>query len=60
MRALLHPALAITAALPTGCGKPACCADQHRELESVQPVRPLDACSGLMAGFANAPAGFKE
>jgi hypothetical protein len=36
------------------------CADQQRELKSIQTVRSLDAYPGLMAGFQKTSTGFEE
>jgi len=35
----------------------ACCADQKRQLDGVDPIRPLDSYPDPMYGFSNTPSG---
>lgn len=40
-------------------GATACCADQHRALQGIEPIRPLDSYPDPMVGFHDTPTGQK-
>lgn len=37
----------------------ACCADQKRQLDGIDPIRPLDSYPDPMYGFSNTPSGME-
>lgn len=38
----------------------ACCADQKRKLDGLDPIRELDSYPDPLVGFANTPTGFND